>query len=126
MNPLPNVVITGDTVTCANQPIVLSAGSTYQQYLWNNGTTDSTITPNVSGIYVVTVTDGNGCTKSDQASVTVNPIPVPTVSSVGYYCFGSSVLVNCGSGFNNYLWSNGDSTQNIYVSSVGWYAVVVD
>jgi len=125
VNPLPNVVITGDTVTCANQPIVLSAGSTYQQYLWNNGTTDSTITPNVSGIYVVTVTDGNGCTKSDQASVTVNPIPVPTVSSVGYYCFGSSVLVNCGSGFNNYLWSNGDSTQNIYVSSVGWYAVVV-
>lgn len=125
VNPLPNVVITGDTVTCANQPIVLSAGSSYQQYLWNNGTTDSTITPNVSGIYAVTVTDGNGCTKSDQASVTVNPIPGPTVSSVGYFCFGSSVLVNCGSGFNNYLWSTGDSTQNIYVNSVGWYSVVV-
>ncbi|MBL0341261.1 MAG: hypothetical protein IPP71_10190 [Bacteroidetes bacterium] len=125
VNPLPNPVITGDTITCANLPIVLNVGAGYQQYVWQDGSTDSTYFPTTSGIYTVTVTDGNGCTKSDQISLTVNPVPIPTVTSVGYFCSGSSVLINCGSGFSSYLWSTGDSTQNIYSNSVAWYSVIV-
>jgi hypothetical protein len=42
----------------------VSGGTTAYSYSWSNGATTQDITGLAPGIYTVTVTDANGCTKS--------------------------------------------------------------
>ncbi|MPL96149.1 hypothetical protein SDC9_42324 [bioreactor metagenome] len=83
--PLPTPQLGSDTLFCPNTPInlTLNAGSGVQ-YSWNNNfpTADSTLVVNATGIYLVRVTDKNGCigrdtinvARYDDASVSVNPV----------------------------------------------------
>src|SRR5690606_27516897 len=69
-----DAVITGnDILTCELTSITLNAGSSTADgtasYLWNDGSTEATLTVTAPGIYSVIVTGENGC--SDEASVTV-------------------------------------------------------
>jgi serine protease len=51
----------------------LNAGNGFASYLWNTGSTASSITPSASGEYWVRVTDANGCEDYDRIQVTLNP-----------------------------------------------------
>ena len=69
-------------------------------YIWGPGVIVNTATPNqgtvvptVTTTYTVTGTHANGCTGTDQVTVTVNPLPVaPTTnpSNVTQYCLGAT------------------------------------
>jgi gliding motility-associated-like protein len=76
VNPLPVPVITGTPVICDGDATTFDAGAGYVSYLWSNGQTTQTITVNVSGTYIVTVTDNNGCQNSDDQLLIVNQTPV--------------------------------------------------
>ncbi len=72
-------------ITCATPTITLDAsGSTglgTLSYLWNDGSSNSTLEVTNSGIYTLTVTDGNGCT--DETSVMIEEytdLPTATVT----------------------------------------------
>jgi gliding motility-associated-like protein len=83
VNALPTATITagGATTFCQGGSVVLTsnAGSSY---LWSNNATTQSITANTSGNYTVTVTNANGCsTTSAVRTVTVNPLPVLTVTA---------------------------------------------
>lgn len=68
-NPVPvKPYMGGDTSICANEKLVLNAG-TYNSYLWQDGSANSTYNVVNSGIYKVIVSTGVGC--SDSASVTI-------------------------------------------------------
>jgi len=109
-----------------------SGGSGAYTYLWSNGGTSSTINNISSGGYVVTVTDGNGCTTS--TTVNVGSIGGPTLAianSTNVSCFGGtngSAQVNVSSGVGpfTYTWlpSGGNNTfaNNL---SAGSYSVNV-
>ncbi|MEY4603055.1 MAG: hypothetical protein RIT43_347 [Bacteroidota bacterium] len=87
--------------------------------VWSTGATSSSITVTMAGSYTVTQTVG-GCT-SAPASVSANPISIPsppTVTAVDG-C-GSSVLTASGTGL---VWSTGAATSSITVTSVGSYTV---
>lgn len=59
-------------------------------YLWNDGSTGSTITGLTSGPYFVTVTDGYGCQLSKSETVTdVTPIGFGAFTSVPPNCFAA-------------------------------------
>jgi hypothetical protein len=62
---LPTVDLGPDTNDCLG-PITLDAGSGFSGYLWSDQSTSQTLNPTVTGTYSVTVTDGNGCTASDE------------------------------------------------------------
>ena len=141
------------------------------------GQTTDTAYNLVAGNYVVTVTDDNGCTSTDTATITepavitgtdiqfacdsltwidgvnytssnntathiltaangcdsvvtldltinyspVFSLPSDTISA----CNTDSVLIDAGSVYNFYEWSNGANTQQIYASQNGVYAVTV-
>lgn len=71
-NQLPLVDLGRDTLLCQNQSIVLNSGS-YSNYLWNDGSSNSSLLSAYTGIdtvtYFVSVTDTNHCSNSDSINV---------------------------------------------------------
>ena len=122
----PAVTASGPTTFCEGGSVTLSAPSGYS-YLWSNGATTQSINVSASGSYSVTVTDGNGCTAtSDATTVTVNAVPPATITAGGptTFCEGGSVTLSAPAGYS-YLWSNGATSESITVSNAGSYSVTV-
>jgi gliding motility-associated-like protein len=74
--PNPTPVITGPTVGCSGQPLVLSTTEQYTSYAWSNGSNASTAAV-LTGTYTVTVTNQFGCSgTSAPFSVVVDEDPI--------------------------------------------------
>ena len=121
----PTVNITGNTLICSGTPTNLDAGSGYASYSWSEGTTTQIATVNSGGTYSVTIIDNNGCTASSSITVTEDSIQTPTISGPTAICEGNQATLDAGSGYNTYLWSNGDNTQSITVTAAGTYSITV-
>jgi hypothetical protein len=129
VNPLPGtptITSSGSTTFCAGNSVTLTS-STGVSYLWSTGETTQSITVSTSGSYSVQITDANGCTSlaSIPTTVTVNPIPsVPTITAGGptTFCDGGSVVLSSSATSGN-LWSTGETTQSITVTTSGSYTV---
>jgi len=93
----------------------LDAGIGGLSYLWNNGQTIQTISVTQAGLFSVTVTDGNGCSDTAQATVTVFPLPQPVVTPDTAICNGETVTLTV-NGATDYTWSTGQTSANITVS----------
>ena len=95
INPLPNPSISGNESICFGSDVTLTASGA-QIFSWSNGSNSQSITvsPVESTIYIVTVTDDNGCTASTARSVTVNPLPSVAISGQGEICNGDTVLLS--------------------------------
>lgn len=112
----PNVTVSGINTICQGESVVLSA-SGGNTYLWNNNSNTPTITvsPSTTTTYTVTATSTAGCTASASIVITVNSLPVVTISGETTICSGQSTTL-IGSGGNSYSWSNGNTTSSISVS----------
>lgn len=68
--PDPFVDLGGDTVVCDNNPIdLMPTVSSVGTFLWNDGSTASTLEVNAEGTYFVDIVDGNNCLASDSVFV---------------------------------------------------------
>ncbi|HNF32453.1 MAG TPA: choice-of-anchor L domain-containing protein [Bacteroidia bacterium] len=121
-NPVPS--ITGNNSICQGQSSTINAGS-YSGYSWSTGATTSSININTAGNYSVTVTDANGCTGTATFNLAVNANPTPAITGITSFCAGGNSTLNAGSGYTNYLWSGGATTQTINVTTSGNYIVTV-
>src|SRR5690606_6156309 len=90
VNPAPTVVANAtNTTICSGDPVTLT-GSGASSYTWDNGVTDGVaFNPTTTTTYTVTGTDANGCSATDQITVTVNNCSQPTAS------FSASSLTVC-------------------------------
>lgn len=68
VNPIPTVDLGADIVT-VNASEILDAGTGFTNYDWSTGASSQTITVTTTDEYIVTVTDGNGCSNSDTIHV---------------------------------------------------------
>ncbi|MDE5420578.1 hypothetical protein L3049_21535, partial [Labilibaculum sp. DW002] len=98
------------------------AGSTY---LWSTGETTQTITVSASGNYSVTVTDANGCSASDDVNATIHANPTVDLGADQETCAGGTITFDAGNIGSTYLWSTGETTQTISVSTSGNYSVTI-
>jgi hypothetical protein len=126
--PTPTAVVyPGTNVNiCAGSTVTLSTG-TAASYTWSNGANTPTITVGANGTHTVTLVGSNGCTATSAlTTVTVNPIPVATITASGTtnICSGTSVNLTAPTA-GSYLWSNGATTQTIAASLAGAYTVTV-
>jgi hypothetical protein len=100
VNPLPSSTITtvGVTTFCEGDRVSLSAPAGLQ-YNWSNVATSQTITVYTSGTFSVTVTNNNNCSAvSTPVAVTVNALPVVTLSGLpDTVCANHSLTLTGGS-----------------------------
>jgi hypothetical protein len=125
--PATTVSASGPTTFCQGGNVTLTANAG-NSYLWSNGATTQSINVNATGSFTVTVNHGSGCTStSTPVNVTVNTIPVTTITASGptAFCQGSNVVLTATAG-NSYLWSNGATTQSITVTNTGSFTVTVN
>ena len=110
--------------------VVAVGGTPPYSYLWNTGAISSTITNLSGGSYFVTVTDGNGCTATATAIVTLSGSLALNTSPTNVSCFGNndgaaSVSPVGGNAPYSYLWSNGQTNASISNLTPGSYSVTV-
>jgi gliding motility-associated-like protein len=104
----PNICV-GDSVS-----LTVSGGN---NYLWDNGLTQSTITvsPAITTTYSVTATSISGCSGTASVDVTVNPAVNLNLSATNLQlCIGDSSLLIASSTDpgTTYLWSGGLGTND--------------
>src|SRR5258706_358791 len=118
VNPVPIC-----SITCPNPVICIGGSATLTasggiSFLWSTGATTASITvsPTVTTVYTVTVTNANGCTSSCSTTVTVNPLPSCNITPANpAICVGGSSTLTA-SGGTSFLWSTGATTASITVS----------
>jgi len=146
VDPLPVPTITGLSPVCVGSTgVTYTTEASMTGYTWTvsgggtitGGSTTNviTVTWNTAGARTVTVnyTNVNGCTASSATvkSVTVDPLPIPTISGSTIICVGSSgYIYTTQSGMTNYSWtvssggtitSGGTATNNTV--TVTWNTV---
>lgn len=113
-----------DRTICSEATTILNPGN-YVSYQWSNGATTSTIEVNQAGSYVVTVVDANGCSGTDNITISIHP-PIIFSLNDAVICRDSIVTLSAPGGYFSYLWSpNGETTSSILVNKEGAYSVTV-
>lgn len=108
---------------------VIGGTGTYT-YNWSNLQVSQDLAGIASGKYMVTISDGNGCSIVDSAIVTEPMLLVYTDSVTSINCGGDSsgaviISVLGGTSPYTYNWTNGESTATIDTLKIGTYAVTI-
>ncbi|MBS1903386.1 MAG: hypothetical protein JSS75_06775 [Bacteroidetes bacterium] len=126
-NVVPKVTPAGPVVICKTDSVVLHAQKGFATYHWSTGSTDDSIVVRQAGSYTVDVTTSSGCSGTSlPVVVTISPDPVATISPAGpvEICSGTTVTLTANAA-SGYLWSTGETTRSIVVSSAGNYSVTI-
>ncbi|MGB0933018.1 MAG: gliding motility-associated C-terminal domain-containing protein [Lishizhenia sp.] len=111
--------------------VTIQGGTQPYSIIWSSTDTTEDISNASSGLYTDTVTDINGCQTIETFEILepADSISIQATSSI-LLCLGDTTgtvnLVVRGGVFPyTFLWSNGDTTQNIFNLGEGTYTVVV-
>lgn len=121
------VIAEGTTVSfCPETGGTINASAGFLAYTWTGPVTgnSASLTPTVSGQYVVHAVDGLGCISTDTIDVVIFSAPSGTInSSEGLtICPGSAgTTLSTTPAFASYLWSNGSSGPTILVNQGGTF-----
>jgi PKD repeat protein len=117
VNPLPDIVIDGESLICEGDEVVLVA-SGGSNYIWSTGDDTPAIldTPSETTTYGVTVTE-NGCSDFENHLVTIQPQIDLLISGDDFICNGNQTTLSA-SGASDYLWGEGETTESIIVEPV--------
>ncbi|MEP7171531.1 MAG: gliding motility-associated C-terminal domain-containing protein, partial [Bacteroidota bacterium] len=124
VHALPNVSAGSDVSVCNGLGVQLNASGGVS-YVWSpsTGLSNSTIanpiaSPTVATNYIVYVTDTFGCKNSDTVLVSVNALPVITITPNSPLCYLSSIQLNASAnGATSYQWSPPTGLSSTTISS---------
>jgi len=80
VSALPVVNLGADINLPTGQTATIDAGFGFISYLWNDGSTQQTLTVSSTGTYSVTVVNTDACTATDNINVFIETLPSPTWS----------------------------------------------
>ncbi|MDZ4847243.1 MAG: T9SS type A sorting domain-containing protein [Chitinophagales bacterium] len=126
-NPSPALRAKGDLQLCAGEVNELFLDNAFASYLWNNGSTDSTLVVVDSGVYFVQVIDASGCAGVSD-TVVVEVIALPAEPVIEWR--NDTLFVVSGNG--NFQWYRNDTllsgaNNNFFVpESDGNYSLAIE
>jgi len=116
VNPLPNADAgVNDTICFGDTGSLTASGGIL--YAWSNGSGAAFFSesPASTSNYTVTVTDGNGCSATDDAMIIVQALPVADAGENDTICVGETSALQASGGVD-YLWNRGDTSSAISAS----------
>jgi hypothetical protein len=122
-NPVPNLDIIGNTLFCVGDSTVFSVVDTFATYAWSTGATTPMVTVSDSGTYVLSVTDGFGCTAVDSTTLAFYASPVIDIQGDTAFCADQSTMLTASAGFSQYEWTGGTTDPMLEVTTPGLYNV---
>ncbi len=115
VNALPNANAGKDTSVCKGvHTILLATGGV--KYKWNTNTsfTDKLeLTPLTKQIYIVMVTDKNGCSAQDSVTISIKDSLHPVISGKKELCYGDSTTLTVYGRGTQYIWNTGEIKSSI-------------
>ncbi len=114
VEPVPNVVITGQDTICSGTATNLTATGGVS-YVWSNGSTTATIFTSSPGTYTVTVIGSNGCTATSTSTIVIAGLPNLQINGPATICQGASSTLTA-TGGATYIWSTGQTTASITIT----------
>ena len=136
-NSTGNLTISSDQLVnenCGNTDgsidISVAGGTLPYLFSWDNGSSTEDISGLSAGNYVVTITDGNGCTFSNTYTIINNTGNLAASAQItNEICGNGSGAINLSVTGNvgtlSYLWSNGETTQDLSNLSAGLYSCTI-
>lgn len=119
--PIGNII--GETRICEGERTLLTAtGGT--SYIWNEGSTEPTLSVTQAGTYTVTISNEEGCTSIVSKNVTTLPRPNATIAGNTELCAGNSTTLIATGGIS-YLWNDSTTTSFKNITETGTYSVIV-
>lgn len=123
-----SISLGNDTAICDSDTLILKVigPGTGAGYLWNTGSTASSIAVVSAGTYWVKVSLG-GCEGSDTINIVQNTTPDFSLGNDTTICEGDSIilLVPAQPAGSTYLWNTGSTQQHISVGAKGQYSLTV-
>tara|TARA_B100000809_G_scaffold133200_1_gene130924 strand:+ start:100 stop:8400 length:8301 start_codon:yes stop_codon:yes gene_type:complete len=110
--------------------ITVTGGTLPYTFAWDNGAVTEDVSNLTAGIYVITVTDGNGCTFSTSYTIINNTGSLAAAVQINNETCGNTsgsinLTVTGNAGALSYLWSNGATTQDINNLAAGLYSCTI-
>jgi len=99
-----NFNLGSDTLLCPNDNILLNAGSGFDTYLWQNGSTDSTFTISAPGQYSIQVSNLCGIFLRDTILISPAIVPPLSIGNDSTVCVGDTLRITASPGFATYNW----------------------
>jgi gliding motility-associated-like protein len=118
----PEVHISGGTVLCRDQTLILEAGAGFASYDWQHSTTAAVYNVVDTGYYRVQVADGHQCTTADSIHIAnFAEAPEHFLPSDTIVCSYLGALIQPAGEFAQYNWSTGETGKSIQVKTAGEY-----
>jgi hypothetical protein len=111
--------------------LIVEGGTPDYSVAWSNGSNEFNLRELSTGMYIATVTDGNGCERIDSVSVNqnfpirVNGQEIQNASGAGVNDGEVRIAVSGGEGPLMYSWDNGGDTNEIRDLAGGSYVVTI-
>ena len=136
INKIPNITSTNNPVSrCGDGSVTLTATTDVGEIKWYDDVTGGTLLATGTNFVTPTLTSNatfyaeainNGCSNGNRTAVTVTVYPLPVVTDEEVIiCEGSSKTLSSGISGMQYLWSTGETTQQITVTTGGNYSVII-
>ena len=117
-----------DTLICPNESRLLDATTPFvNSYLWNNGSTNASLTVTQGGFYAVSITDICNVSLSDTIVLTdfISELAVELGNDTTL-CDGQLKLLDVTQPTAiSYTWNDGSSNSTLAITSEGMYSVVI-
>lgn len=124
--PPPSSSLASAINRCAGETVVLNPNATAVTYRWSSGETSATLSPQKSGLYIVTITNSAGCSSTDSTRVDFLPAPLVELGQNRSLCNGqiAKLSVVDSTGYR-YRWSTEEKLPSIETVKSGLYIVTV-
>lgn len=111
---LPPFTLGPDIDQCDTAAVTLYSPGILQ-WTWSDGSTDTTLTVDTSGLYYLVFTNGV-CVDTSYINISLNqPLQVDLIDDTTV-CVNQSVLLDAGPNFTSYLWQDG-TVSRFYIAS---------
>lgn len=130
LDALPVIPVEDSYVICPDYPVLVSAftGNPADTYIWSTNATTPEIEIVQTGVYFVTVTGENGCSKTKYFGVTASePATITDIKTTSFSESNSIEVTVSGSGSYMYILDNGSpQSSNIFNDvAIGYHTIEV-